>query len=59
MNTNKPKRPRIAKGTLISSSDDTYQNTIKAINRIREKIIVTYTPISYANREYAFANINA
>lgn len=54
--TNKTKRPRISKGTLVTSSNDTTHNVIQALKRVKKAIVVIYHPISYNVRSYNFVS---
>lgn len=58
MNTQTPtKRPRVSKGILVTSSNDATYNTIKALKRLKQFIIVYYNPISYKTVNMKFVTV--
>lgn len=52
METNKTRRPRITKGELITSSDDTVHNAIKGFKRLKISVERSYQSINFSGGRY-------
>lgn len=55
--TTKPRRPRVATGVLITSTNQKRRNTINFFDSMNVKIITYFNPINYNNKGFKLINI--